>query len=287
MSVEVICVLAAGAEVGEGPVWDPEDSVLWWTDIRARLLHRFDPARGRDEVFDIGLRVGCFALRQSGGLVLAAERGFWFWRPGTAPEPIAEVEDQPNNRMNDGGCDRQGRFIAASMNMDDPRVATGGCWRLNPDLSVERLDGGLAIGNGIAFSPAGDRFYLADTTAETVWVRDCDSATGRLGPRRDFTSLAALDGQPDGATVDAAGGYWLAAVGGGRLYRFTPDGRLDLSIDLPTRRPTKPMFGGTDLTDIYLTSIGVSAAPDDRLAGGLFRIRGHGHRGLPEPRFAG
>ena len=188
--------------------------------------------------------------------------------------------------MNDGGCDRQGRFLAASMNGEEPRRANGGCWRLNADLSVEKLDDGLSIGNGIAFSPPGDRFYLADTTAEMVWVRDYDPETGSIGPRRDFVSLAALDGQPDGATVDAQGGYWLAAVGGARLYRFEPDGKLDITVEIPTRRPTRPMFGGADLGDLYLTSIGVNAQ-DDALAGGLFRLRGHGHRGLPEPRFRG
>lgn len=282
--MEVTLVLDARAEVGEGPVWDGDEGVLWWTDIRGRVVHRYDPATGRDEVHDIGLRVGCFALRKGGGFVLAAEQGFWFWRPGTAPEHIVDVEPNPENRMNDGGCDRQGRFLAASMSTSDPRRADGGCWRLNPDLTVDQLDGGLTIGNGIAFSPAGDRFYLADTTPGMVWVRDYDPATGRTGPRRDFASLAALEGQPDGATVDAAGGYWLAAVGGGHLYRFTPEGRLDLSIPIPTRRPTRPMFGGAGLEDVYLTSIGVDA---DSPAGGLFRIRGHGHRGLPEPRFRG
>jgi sugar lactone lactonase YvrE len=285
VKVQIDRVVTLRADVGEGPVWDPVEGVLWWTDIRAGVLHRFDPETGTDEVFEVGLRVGCFALRASGGFVLGAEKGFWFWRPGTAPEHIVDVEDHPNSRMNDGGCDRQGRFVASSMNMDTPRAATAGCWRLNPDLSAERLDSGLSIGNGIAFSPAGDKFYLADTTAGTVWVRDLNPATGRLGPRRIFADLIGQDGQPDGATVDAAGGYWLAAVGGGRLCRFDPSGRLDVTLEIPTRRPTRPMFGGPDLADIYLTSIGANAPADDPFAGNLFRISGTGFRGLPEPRF--
>lgn len=286
--IELSVVVAPGALLGEGPLWDPEEAVLWWTDIDGCRMHRFDPRDDSDTVFEMPLRVGCFALRQGGGFVLAAEHGFWFWAPGADPEHIVDVEaDRAGNRMNDGGCDRQGRLIASSMCLDEPRRPTGACWRLGPDLKPEKLADGLHVGNGIAFSPAGDRFYLADTPANTVWQHSYDPATGAVGPREVFASTADLAGAPDGATVDAEGGYWLAGVRGGQLYRFRPDGRLDLTIDIPTGLPTRPMFGGGELSDIYLTSIGKTPAEGDTLAGALFRIGGAGHTGLPEPRFAG
>ncbi len=189
--------------------------------------------------------------------------------------------------MNDGGCDRQGRFLASSMNLEDPKKPTGACWRLNADLSVDKLADGLHIGNGIAFSPAGDRFYLADTTLDQVWVHDYDPASGKVGERRAFASTEALAGKPDGATVDADGFYWLAGVMGSQLYRFRPSGERDRVIDFPTTKPTRPMFGGRDLDILYVTSIGANAAADDPQAGGLFSVTGAGVRGLPEPRFAG
>ncbi len=284
--IRITCVVDACAEVGEGPVWDPIEGVLWWTDIRGRRVHRFDPRTGRDDAHEMPIRVGCFALREGGGFVLAAEHGFWFWRSGGgAPEHVLDVEaDRPHNRMNDGGCDRQGRLVASSMSTEAPRRPTGACWRLGAELKAERLADGLLIGNGIAFSPAGDRFHLADTGVDRVWVHDYDGATGAVGARRDFVDLTALAGRPDGATIDAEGGYWLAAVEGSRLYRFAPDGALDRTIDLPISKPTRPMFGGPSLEQIYLTSIAVEG---EAQSGGLFRIDGLGVRGLPEPRFAG
>ncbi len=286
--MRIECVVDAHAEVGEGPVWDAAGQVLWWTDINGRAMHRFDPATGMDTVHEMPFRVGCYALRERGGFVLAAEHGFWFWEPGKAPEHILDVEaDRPKNRMNDGGCDRQGRFIASSMNLDGQKEASGACWRLNADLTVEKLADGIYIGNGIAFSPPGDRFYFADTTVDRVWVHDYDTASGRVGERRDFANTQALAGKPDGATVDADGGYWLAGVTGSQVYRFLPTGALDVTIDFPTTKPTRPMFGGPYLDQIYVTSIGSNPSPDDPQAGGLFRISDTGFRGLPEPRFGG
>jgi sugar lactone lactonase YvrE len=285
VDARVTCLVDAQAQVGEGPVWDPIDEVLWWTDINGRTMHRYDPRKMEDKVFDLGIRVGCFALREKGGFVLAAEHGFWLWSPGSNAERLFDVEsDRPNNRMNDGGCDRQGRLFASSMNLESPRRATGACWRLSADLSVDKVADDLSIGNGVAFSPTGDRFFLADTAAGQVWAHPYDGGSGRIGARTLFTDFVGLAGAPDGATVDSDGGYWLAAVRGSRLYRFSPDGRLDRTIDLPISAPTRPMFGGSKLDRLYVTSIRVNG---EALSGGLFAVDGLGCRGLPEPHFAG
>lgn len=283
---KITCLVDAEAQVGEGPVWDVAERVLWWTDINGRAMHRFDPRTGRDHVFPLGIRVGCFALREEGGFLLAAEHGFWRWDPDRgSPGHLFDVEaDRPNNRMNDGACDRQGRLFASSMNLQAPRAPTGACWRLAGDLSVEKVADGLGIGNGIAFSPRGDTFYLADTEAAEVWSHPYDPATGSIGERGVFADLATLAGLPDGATVDDEGGYWLAAVRGSRLYRFLPDGRLDRTIELPVTAPTRPIFGGDRLDRLFVTSIKVAG---ETLSGGLFAIDEVGCRGLPEPRFAG
>lgn len=282
----VTCLVDAKDQLGEGVVWDDALNVLWWTDINGRRLHRLDPASGRETIFPFDMRIGCFALRQRGGLILSAEHGFWFWDPATGKlDHLFDVEaDRPDNRMNDGGCDRQGRLLASSMSLLSPRQPTGACWRLDADLRVERVADGLHCGNGIAFSPAGDRFYLADTDALRVWSHDYDPATAAIGARRPFVDATGLAGRPDGATVDAEGGYWLAGVRGGHVYRFAPDGRLDRTIDVPVSLPTRPMFGGPALDRLYVTSIRVDGEP---LSGGLFVIEDLGAVGLPEPRFAG
>src|SRR6478609_4483587 len=102
--MKVTCLVDAQAQVGEGAVWDGEAQVLWWTDINGRAMHRTDPATGEDRRFDLGVRVGCFALRESGGFILAAEHGFWTWDPDTGRlDHVLDVEQyRLDNRMNDG-----------------------------------------------------------------------------------------------------------------------------------------------------------------------------------------
>ncbi|MEO1020416.1 MAG: SMP-30/gluconolactonase/LRE family protein [Pseudomonadota bacterium] len=290
--MKIECVVDARANVGEGPVWDGVAGVLWWTDIEGRKMHCYDPSTGTDREFSLAERVGSFALREQGGFILAVDSGFAFWSP-ERPDHLDYVHDpepeRAKNRFNDGCCDREGRFVASSMNLEEPKQPTGAIYRFDPNQSCVRLIDGIHIGNGIAFSPDGGTAYAADTVAQTVWKFRYDQAAGALHDREVFISTEKLAGMPDGATVDAEGRYWLAGVFGWHLYVFSPEGKLERTIDMPVKMPSRPMFGGEDLDELYVTTIAGSGPldPEQPQAGGLFRITGLGAQGLPEPRFKG
>jgi sugar lactone lactonase YvrE len=288
---DVRCVLEAGALLGEGPLWEAGDRMLYWVDIKGQEVHRFDPARGRDERWRVGEAVGSLARRAAGGLVLALRSGFHFFDPATGrTTPIVHPEpERTENRFNDGKPDRQGRFWAGSMHDPETRP-TGALYRLDPDLSCHRLLDGLVCPNALCWSPDGRTMYHADTPRRTVWAWDFDPARGDIANRRTFAQIPPADGAPDGATVDAEGFVWLAHWGGWRLTRFDPHGRVARVVPLPVQQPTCPAFGGPDLDVLYVTSASIGLAEAARarqpLAGALFALD-PGVRGLPEARFRG
>lgn len=292
--VKVDCVLDAKAAVGEGAVWCERQQVLWWVDIDGCALHRFDPATGQDESWPMPGRIGCFALRERGGLVVALENGFHFYDPdsGTLEAIVDPEADQPGNRFNDGTTDPRGRFVAGTMPMG-PREPVAAVYRLWPDRRCEKLIDGLIVTNGCAFSPDGRTFYFSDSepSIRTIWACDYDQDSGALTNRRVFVDTHGLAGRPDGGTVDADGCYWMAGVSGWQLLRFTPAGKVDRIVEMPVEKPTKIAFGGPSFEVIYVTSIGVGLTQGtearQRQAGGLFALRVPGVKGLPQPRFAG
>lgn len=292
--VRVDCVLDAKASLGEAAVWCARDQVLWWADIEGRAVHRFDPAAGTDQAWTLPSRIGCFALREQGGMVVALENGFHLLdlsRGGLTPLVDPE-SDRPGNRFNDGTTDPRGRFVAGTMPMG-PREPVAALYRLWPDHRCERLFDGLIVTNGCAFSPDGRVFYFADSESSirTIWACDHDPDSGALRNRRIFVDTHGLAGRPDGGTVDADGCYWMAGVGGWQLVRFTPQGKVDRIVDLPVEKPTKVAFGGHDLDVLYVTSIGVPSTsggdPRQPQAGGIFALHVPGVQGLAQPRFAG
>lgn len=304
MALRIDCVLACDNHLGEGPVWDVEESRLYWVDGTGRRvgkpsIWRLDPRTGQVDNWDIGRDVGAMALRQDGGAVLALDDGFYLFDFDTgALELITLVDaDQPRTRLNDGKVDRRGRFFAGGMD-DKEELAVCGLWRLDPDLTATKVDSGIICSNGPCWSPDDRQFYFADTFQEEIWVYDYDIDTGMPSNRRLFASTADDPGVADGSTVDAEGCLWNAQLIAGELVRYAPDGMVERRIGMPVKNITSVIFGGDKLDEIYVTSMArvthpavhdhfQAEAKPQFLAGSLFRVTGLGITGVPEPRFAG
>jgi sugar lactone lactonase YvrE len=284
-TADVVALPAAPAELGEGPVWDAEREELLWVDIDRGLVHR--RSRGRaDVMLDVGQPVGCAVPRATGGLALALRDGFALMAPGAqgAPRLVAPVEaGRPDTRMNDGACDPRGRFWAGTMSLiGDTRSAA--LYRLNHDLSVTRVLPGISVSNGIGWSPDGSLLYHVDSPRRRIDVYDFDVDTGGVAGRRAVVAIDSELGRPDGLTVDAEGGVWVALWGGSALHRYSPEGTLDERLGLPVSNVTSCCFGDRDLETLYVTTA-ARGATHEPLAGALFGCR-PGVRGLPATPFA-
>ena len=284
-------VLDVGITCGESPVWDADAGALWLTDIPGRSLYRFDPAREAHAKWSMPEELCAFALRDGGGMVAAMRSGFAFLEPETGTlDWIARPEaNKPDNRLNDGRCDRQGRFWAGSMHL--PRTEHAGVlYRLGTDRDCVAVADGAIVSNGLAWSPNSQVMYWSDSRSNTVYSFDFDSETGAAENRRTFYKTTVEQGRPDGATVDADGFYWSACYMGGRVLRIAPDGKLDREIIMPVRDITMPAFGGPNLDTLYVTTSKEALSQAEReaspLAGAVFAFD-PGVRGLPEPKYAG
>jgi L-arabinonolactonase len=115
-------------------------------------------------------------------------------------------------------------------------------------------------------------------------------ATGSLANRRTFVKVNTSNGgAADGSTVDAEGCVWNANVYDSKLYRYTPDGKVERVIEMPVKKVTSVNFGGPNMDVLYVTSMAKPPLPrfpgDGVLRGSLFAITGLGIKGIPEPRF--
>lgn len=288
------CVLRAAAQLGECPIWSTADGRLYWVDIDGRAVHRYDPESGLDEQRPAPGRPGSLALTSTSGRLLVAIEGrlaFLDWQAGEWREWIDLEPEGTGNRLNDGRCDPVSRFWVGSMFAPaSAGRSTGLLHRVEPDGTAVTVRSGIGVANGLAFAPDGRIMYFADTPREVVWAYDYDVEVGEANNERVFLDFTALPGRPDGACVDEDGCYWIACVFGSTVLRVTPAGAIDRRIDLPVAKPTMPAFGGPGLSTLFITTIGGGgshdADPSEPDAGGLFAIE-TGHRGLPEPVFAG
>ena len=268
---------------GEGPVWSERWGGLRWVDMLAGdiLSLAGDGTVRRRHVGDVAAAV---RPRRDGGAVIAVERGFTLEDADGSLTPLAPAWTDDGVRMNEGGCDPDGRFWCGSMAYDR-RPGGAAVYRLDPDRSVRRVLDGVTISNGLEWSPDGSRAYYDDTATHRIDVFDYDTDDG-LTARRPFVVLTDTE-RPDGLTVDSEGGVWVALNGSGVVHRYTPAGVLDEVVHLPTPKVTACTFGGPGLDQLFITTSREGMAPDDDpLAGSLFRAE-VGVSGLPVREFAG
>jgi sugar lactone lactonase YvrE len=281
MNIAIEQITDVVAYHGEGPVWSPRWGGLRWVDMLAGdVLSLGDD--GSIERRHVGEIAAALRPRRGGGAVIGIERGFALEDADGAVRALAEVWSDPSVRMNEGGCDPDGRFYCGSMAYDQ-RQGAASMYRLDPDGSVSVVLEGLTVSNGLEWSPDGTLVYHNDTATYSIAVYAYDPEGG-FSDRRMF---AALDNRPDGLTVDAEGGVWTALSDGGAVHRYTLDGKLDAVIAVPARKVTACTFGGAALDELFITTSREGLEPgDDPLAGALFRAV-PGVRGLPVREFAG
>jgi sugar lactone lactonase YvrE len=283
--MNVTKVLATQNELGEGPIWHPDEGALYWLDIKSKQVFRYTPATGQQDTWNFEDGPTAIALRARGGLVLATYSGFAYWNPADGDlRTIAAVETHiPQSRMNDGAVGPGGHFWAGTMTHGE---FISGLYRLTPDLAVDVIQTKMGISNGVGWSPDGRTMYVTDSPAYTIYAYDFDPTTSTATNRRVFINDPDEPGLPDGLAVDSAGYLWSARWGGSQVVRYDPGGAVDLRLPVPATYPTSCAFGGEDFRDLYITSAWTDDGAPSKNQGDLYRVRVE-VAGQPAYRFKG
>lgn len=275
----VKCVALPGDICGEGPVWHPEESALYWTDINRFLVHRYTPANGATHTWMFEEPVASVNLTTDHDrLLLVFGSSVGIWSPIDHPnvKTIFRLLEAPGMRFNDSRVDPRGSLWVGTMRNNvgnggediDVPFEDGVLYRIDPDGSASEWKHGLGIPNTLAWSPDNTTFYFGDSTANAIYQYDYNRRSGEISNERPFF-VNFPHGAPDGSAMDCNGLLWNTRPGARRLIRISPDGNVDRTVDLPVLRPTSCTFGGEDFKTIYITS----ARSADRLSGSVFALR--------------
>lgn len=278
--------------VGETPIWIPQEQALYWIDLGDPKIHRYDPTTGETREWKLDVPITALARRGKGQWILATKTGLYFWdQQENKTEFIVDPEaDNPDVRFNDGVIDPKGRFLIGTLNDQNFNAPDGSLYRLDPDLSIHKLDTGYAVANGIGFSPDGSTVYVTDMFNSRILAYDYNVEAGTVSRRRSFAHVPDVAGWPDGLIVDQDGFVWSAHWNGWRVTRYDPDGKIEREVKLPVANVTCMAFGGRDLSILYITTAWFMLSDEERAAqtqaGDLFRTETD-VRGRLEPEFSG
>ena len=251
------------ADIGEGPVWDGLEGVLWFVDVTPGALYRLNSASGEIERRLVGQPMGAAIPGRQGGLILALENGLhtYSWGDDTTTLLVPVEADNPRVRMNDAKCDPLGRLWAGTMAYDFTPGASS-LYRFDETGPIP-VETGCTIANGMGWSPDSNIMYFVDSATSRIDILDYDLQTGVASDRRSWVTVEEGAGSPDGLTIDSEGCVWVALWGGGAVRRYAPDGQLIEVVEVPVRQVASACFGGPRLTDLYVTTAAYEMSPAD------------------------
>ncbi len=285
MTITIEQVGNSKLQFGEGLSWDDQLNRLYFVDVFGPHLFWMEYENGKIEVLELPSKPSVALLTDNPRIVIVSlEEALYL--VDTADGSFTFMAELPG-RMNDAVIDSEGRLITGSQFFGpDFHKLNGEYWSYTSQTSWTQIDSGKGNTNGPCFSPDGLTFYIADTPAKRIYQYDYDHGTGRLSNCQIFASVEALGGWPDGAKVDSEGGVWSVLIEAGKLVRFTPDGKVNRIVELPTDHATDVIFAGSHRDIAYLTTVGMGHSEgDDEWAGSLISIKNLGIQGLPEYRF--
>jgi sugar lactone lactonase YvrE len=278
--------------LGESPVWDDRRQLLFCVDITAPAVHAFrlDGTQVRQWPMP-GRFAGSLGLCRSGRLIVALERSLVLLDPETGQMAhVATVEGMPaGTRLNDGKVGPDGAFHVGSMDNRGPdREAIGSLCRVTAaGVVTEQIGGGLKVSNGLAWSPDGRTMFHSDSSGGWIACWAFDAGSGAISNRHEIVSgMDETAGRPDGAACVEDGSYLGAVIYGGRLNRWSPDGKLIEHIPVPVPTPTMPCFCGPDLRTLVITSLVPGHGRPAHPASGQMFIAEAPWAGVPIHRFA-
>ncbi|XP_027715283.1 regucalcin-like isoform X3 [Vombatus ursinus] len=296
--VKIETVMKEKNQMGECPVWDEKAGHLVFVDINAQKICRWNPITEEVQSVTLDARVGCVALRECGGYVVAlgTRFGLLSWEDQSVTTVSYLEQDKPNNRFNDGKVDPAGRFVAGTMAEESsPGVwekQQGSIYTLYSDCSVVKQLDQLGISNGLDWSLDHQIFYHIDSLTYAVHAFDYDLPSGKIDNRRLIYKLEEEESMPDGMCIDIQGKLWVACIDAGRIIRLDPEtGKRLQTVKMPTPRITSCCFGGKDYSELYVTSASDGLSQEELTrephAGEIFKVTGLDVKGIPQYSFAG
>jgi sugar lactone lactonase YvrE len=253
---ELTIVSDKKAILGECPVWDSKNGLLYWIDIIGKNIFKINLKNNIFSSMTLDMFVGCVALTQNSKLLVATEKGLFLLNEESLSIELLSnpEENKAKIRFNDGKCDAQGRLWIGTTSYDESEKV-GLLYCFEKKLEIRKVLSGIIISNGITWSTDQKTMYYIDSPTRIVKAFDYNMKTGMISDERVAIVFPENEGYPDGMTTDSEDKLWIAHWGAYKVGRWDPlTGKMIDKVDVPVKRVSSVTFGGDNLDELYITT---------------------------------
>lgn len=258
---EGVETLADGFQFTEGPLWCPDNSLLF-QDIKAERTYRLGPDGKATVLREQTRAANGQTFTADGSIVFCEQNGRRVSRmrpDGSGVETVVETwSGRRLNSPNDTVCRSDGLIYFTDppygVRPEDRELHFQGVFCLDPAGRLRLVADDFEKPNGLAFSPDEKTLYVCDTARYHVRAFAVEpSGELTVGSARVAARLDPEEkGGPDGMKVDHEGRLYVAVAQG--VWVFEPGGKLLGIIGLP-KRPANLAWWGREGNALAMTAV--------------------------------
>lgn len=231
--------------LGEGPLWDDVNNLLYYVDIEGKNIRQYNVETKSEKILVLPQKVGSIFFSRDMKLLAALEDGVY--RVDTM-ELIHKRIKIKGERFNDGKVGPDGNIYVGTISKD----SNGALYKITPEGDIFEILSDVSCSNGIDWSIDEKTMYYIDTPTSKVEAFDFN---GDIKNRRTIYELGKDEGIPDGMCIDMDGILHVALWMGSGFISIDPiKGEILDKTYTGAYQTTCIEFGGSDLKTMFITS---------------------------------
>lgn len=249
-------------QLAEGPFWCAQQQTLYWVDIPACQVWCWHQVSNQTQHWTLPKKVSAVFTTQGERLLVTLADGVAYLDKQTGElEYLCELDtDIPGNRSNDAKCDPEGILWVGTMD-DAEQKASGRLWKVTAEGKKTLMLEDIGISNTLAWDLSRGRFYFGDSMTRKVHAFPYPEFYDIRSQKAFFEVKEGIGA--DGSCIDQQACLWNANWDGSRMVRYSPEGEVLQTIELPFKKPTSCVFGGVDGNTLFITSASVASSEEE------------------------
>ena len=240
--------------IGEGPIWNPIESKLYFTNGMGMELCTYDFVTDTVSTRKLPIGAAAYAFDKGGRLIVSHADGVDFLEADGTLVPIYDREKFQIQYANDMKVGPDGAIYVGTQSERRKGLSdklNGRLYRISRDGEVRVLLDGLILSNGMEWSLDESKFYHTDSDTHIIREYDFDIHTGSISPTGRFVECPGVDG----FTVGRDGNLYVGCWGKGHVAVVdTVSIRIADYIPLPVKIPSSCGFCGADMDILAITT---------------------------------
>ena len=263
--------------LGEGTLWVPSQNSLYFVDIKKKKILIINLKTNKKKIISVNKEIGFIAHIKKNIFILGlkSELRIFNIKSKKIIKSINIELDKPQNRINDGKTDLQGRLWFGTMDNLERKIKNGSLYCLDKKLVVHKVDSKYYITNGPTFINK-NTFLHTDSRRKIIFKIKINNKY-EIVKKKKFLKFSKKDGAPDGMTIDNKRNIWVCHFGGACITVYNLKGKRIHKVKMPAKNITNCVFGGFNKNEIFVTSALKGLKNNEikkyNLSGSLFNIK--------------